>query len=35
MIAGIADVRRVIADKKADPQMVSTLRDRGIDVMSL
>ena len=33
VIAGIDDVRRVITDHKADPQMVSTLRERGIDVM--
>ena len=32
VIAGIGDVRRVITDHKADPQMVSTLRDRGIEV---
>jgi DeoR family transcriptional regulator of aga operon len=33
VIAGIDDVRRVITDHKADPQMVSTLRERGIEVM--
>jgi DeoR family transcriptional regulator of aga operon len=33
VIAGIDDVRRVITDHKADPQMVSALRDRGIEVM--
>ena len=33
VISGIDDVRRVITDHKADPQMVSTLRERGIDVM--
>jgi DeoR family transcriptional regulator of aga operon len=33
VIAGIGDVRRVITDHAADPQMVSTLRERGIDVM--
>ena len=33
VIAGLDDVRRVITDHKADPQMVLALRERGIDVM--
>jgi DeoR family transcriptional regulator of aga operon len=33
VIAGVGDVRRVITDHKADPQMVTTLRDRGIEVL--
>ena len=33
VIAGVGEVRRVITDHKADPQMVATLRDRGVEVM--
>lgn len=33
VIAGIGDIQRVITDHKADPQMVSILRERGIEVM--
>ena len=32
VISSIGDVQRVITDHKADPQMVATLRDRGIEV---
>jgi DeoR family transcriptional regulator, aga operon transcriptional repressor len=33
VIAGVGEVRRVITDHKADPHLVSTLRDRGVEVM--
>jgi DeoR family transcriptional regulator of aga operon len=35
VIAGVGDVQRVITDHKADPRMVTTLRDRGIEVISV
>jgi DeoR family transcriptional regulator, aga operon transcriptional repressor len=33
VIAGIGEIHRVISDHKADPQMVATLRERGIEVV--
>jgi DeoR family transcriptional regulator, aga operon transcriptional repressor len=35
VIAGLGDIHRVITDHKADPHMVTTLRDRGIEVISV